>query len=709
VTHGPTPPDQKPDSAAGPPSDGPRRFGLRRRTRPSVPPRRSPAPWAATALAVALLAVALGALGAALWFQKAYLAELPAIPDQETLYVVNRAPAINFYDRTGQLIAARGPRYGDQVKLAGLPAYVPKAMLAAEDRRFYRHGAVDLWAIGRATVANHKAGKVVEGGSTLTQQLAKTLFLTPDQTFRRKIQEAFLAERMEQVMSKDEVLELYLNRIYFGANTFGLDGAARTYFGKPAGQLTLPEAALLAALPKAPTRLALHHGMDAALARSRLVLDRMEAEGWITAAQKAEALAVRPKLAATAQPGDGDFGWALDYATAEALRMAGPNSPDLMVRLTIDPRLQRRGAAILRGAVKNGRRAGMSEGALVSLAPDGAIRAMVGGTNYRISVFNRAAQARRQPGSSFKPFVYAAALENGVNPTDIRQDAPIRIGDWAPQNYGGGYHGAVMVQTALARSINTVAVRLAQETGGPAIASLAHRFGLTTLPDNPSLSVALGAYEVSVLEMTSAFQVFQQGGERVQPYIIEEVRTVGGARVLLHLRSAPVPAYDPARAAMMLRMMQGVIREGTGKRADFGWPAAGKTGTSQNWRDAWFVGFTPEFATGVWVGNDDGRSMRRVTGGDAPAQIWRSFMIEAHRGIAVRDFDWLLPLPQAEPTLPREQDGGFYEGLSAEFSRTVAAEPEYAPLYEPRVEVYAGDADTQGDPPAYYEDEPASF
>jgi penicillin-binding protein 1A len=295
-------------------------------------------------------------------------------------------------------------------------------------------------------------------------------------------------------------------------------------------------------------------------------------------------------------------------------------------------------------------------------------------------VFNRAVQALRQPGSSFKPFVYAAALENGVRPTDMRLDAPIRIGGWAPDNYGGGHAGQVTVQAALARSINTIAVKLAQEAGAPAVASLAHRFGLTTIPNEPGLSIALGAYEVSVLEMTSAFQVFQQGGERVQPYIVEEVRTVGGERVLVRLPSAPVPAYDHGRAGMMVRMLQGVVLYGTGKRAAFDWPVAGKTGTSQNWRDAWFVGFTPEFVTGVWMGNDDGRPMRHMTGGDGPARAWRAFMVEAHRGIPVRDFDWLGPAPEPAPAPDYAPDSrnGFYEDLSAEFSRTAGI---YAPAY----------------------------
>ncbi|MDP3660371.1 transglycosylase domain-containing protein, partial [Phenylobacterium sp.] len=481
--------------------------------RPDKPPRRRG--WllrrALAALGVLTVLVTVGGLAAAVWVQKTYLTDLPPLPAREQLYAFNRTPAIKFFDRTGQPIAERGPRYGDQVFVAQLPAYVPRAMLAAEDRRFYSHGAVDLWAIGRAAFANHKAGKIVEGGSTLTQQLAKTLFLTPDQTFRRKVQEAVLAERLHRLLSKDEILELYLNRVYYGANTFGLDGASRTYFGKPASQLTLPEAALLAAIPKAPTRLALNHGMEQALPRSHMVLHRMQREGWITAEEEARAIAAPPKLAATAQADDGDFGWALDYAATEAIRMAGPNSPDLLVRLSIDPKLQRSAAQILRQTVRaEGRASRMSEAALVSLAPDGGIRAMVGGTDYASSVFNRAVQARRQPGSSFKPFIYATALERGVRPTDIRVDAPLRIGRWSPENYGGGHYGAVMVQTALARSINTVAVRLAQEAGPAAIGSLVRRFGFTSLPDEPGLSVALGAYEGSVREMASAFQVFQQ-------------------------------------------------------------------------------------------------------------------------------------------------------------------------------------------------------
>jgi len=320
------------------------------------------------------------------------------------------------------------------------------------------------------------------------------------------------------------------------------------------------------------------------------------------------------------------------------------------------------------------------------------VRAMVGGTDYVESPFNRAVQARRQPGSTFKPFVYAAALEKGVLPTDIRVDGPVRFGAWKPENYGGGYRGPMTVQDALVNSINTIAVKLAQEAGGPAIGDLARRFGITTLPPNPDLSVALGAYEVNLLQLTSGFQVFQQGGLRLEPYVIESIATQDGRPIFAHSAPAvPASVYDISKASMMVKMMKKVVEVGTARRAAFGWPAAGKTGTSQNWRDAWFVGFTPDYVTGVWVGNDDDRPMNKVVGGDIPASIWRRYMLAAHEGLAVRDFPWLLadPAPLSVPD-PRND---FYETLAAEFARSaselepVADAPELpAPGPEPSPE-----------------------
>lgn len=649
------------------------------------PRRRLDLRWLWISLAVIFTLGVGAALYAANYVNEHYLQDLPEMPSRQALYATSRAPAIKFYDMNGEFLASRGPQYGEDISLARLPDYVPKAFLAAEDRRFYKHGAVDLWAIARAARANHQAGRVVEGGSTISQQLAKGLFLTPDQNIRRKIQEAAMAYKLEQVMTKDEVLELYLDRIYFGANTFGLDGAARTYFGKPASQLTLPEAALLAALPKAPSRMALHRNMEGALKRQRLVLERMLGEGWITEQEMNEAIANPPKLAGTALSNDGDNGYALDYATGEVLKMVGPNSPDLVVRLTIDTKLQASGAQALRRIVQGqGKASGASQGAMIAIDAQGAIRTMVGGVDYGESVFNRAVQARRQPGSSFKPFVYAAALEKGVLPTDVRVDEPVKIDKWEPKNYGGRYRGAVTLETALAQSINTVAVKLGQEVGPAAISNLASRFGITTLPPNPNLSVALGAYEVPLIEMTSAYQVFQQAGNRITPFIVSEIATIDGQVIFSHQTASPVPAYDIHFASMMVKMMQKVVVNGTGARANFGRPAAGKTGTSQNWRDAWFIGFTPDYVAGVWVGNDNDKPMNKVTGGEVAATIWRDFMVTAHAKLPAREFEWLLPDPEA--TYEADPRNYFFEGLADDFSNAASAlqPPPVAPqMIEP--------------------------
>jgi len=639
--------------------------------------------WVWWTLLVLFLIGTIAALFGGIYIQRKYLSDVPPLPAREALFAVNRAPGIRFQDKDGTQIAVRGPRYGERVTLDQLPRHVPQAFLAAEDRRFYSHGALDLRGIGRAAWVNFKAKRIVQGGSTITQQLAKGLFLTPDQTTRRKLQEAVMARRLFKVLSRDEILELYLNRIFFGANTYGVDGASRAYFGKPASQLTVAEAALLASLPKAPSRLALTKNMAGALERQRLILDNMRREGWLTNAEYEAALADTPKLAPGARQEEGELGYILDYATVEAVRIAGENSPDLIVKLTIDSRLQAVAAKVVREALAGeGAKAGAKQAALLAMTPEGAIRAMVGGTDFDETPFNRAVQAKRQPGSTFKPFVYAAALERGVLPTDTRVDGPVKLGDWAPENYGGGYAGEVTVATALAKSINTVAVKLGQEVGGQGLGELARRFGVTSIPPNPNLSVSLGAYEVSLLEMVSGFQVFQLGGQRRQPYIIESVTTVGGEPLFQHAERAASPVYDVAKASMMVKMMKGVLERGTGTRAAFGRPAAGKTGTSQNWRDAWFIGFTPDYVAGVWVGNDDDKPMNKVAGGGIPSTIWRRFMIEAHKGLPARDFDWLLP----DPVLETEEDprNGFYQDLASEFARTAESlEPQTAEPFTP--------------------------
>ncbi|HVY35360.1 MAG TPA: PBP1A family penicillin-binding protein [Caulobacteraceae bacterium] len=595
---------------------------------------------------------------------------------------------MTFLDRNGAIIATRGAHHGQRVTLQNLPPYVARAFLAAEDRRFYKHGPVDLLGILRAARANLSAGSIIQGGSTLTQQIAKTLFLTPDQTFKRKVQEMVLAWRLEKMLSKDEVLELYLNRVFFGANAYGVDAAAQTYFGKPAAQLNLAEAALLAALPKAPSRLSPSRDLPGAIARSRLVLARMLQEGWISPSEQAEALASPPRLVAENKD-EGDYGYVLDLAAAQAQPLVGQSAPDLILHLTVDPMLQTTAAQIVRRVMDTeGERAGAEQAAAVLLAPDGAIRALVGGVDHRYSPFDRASQARRQPGSSFKPFIYAAALEIGLKPTDTRVDAPVRLGPWSPQNYGGGYVGPVTLADALARSINTVAVRVAQEVGSHKIGDLAARFGLTDIPADPDLSVALGAYEVTLLELTSGFQVFQQGGARTPSYLIDEIDTAGGDLLYRRAPSAPIQVYDQALDGTMIKMMKGVIEHGTGVHAGFGRPAAGKTGTSQNWRDAWFIGFTPDWVGGVWVGNDDDRPMNKVTGGDLPAQIWRRLMVVAHQGVPPHDFTF-APGAEAPSDSPVASDeavaapaaadtqnnprAAFYRGLAQDFDSVANA------------------------------------
>ncbi|MDP3854508.1 transglycosylase domain-containing protein [Phenylobacterium sp.] len=631
------------------PGDGPR---------PVEPVRpRRPVNWP-LAGSTALLIVNL-LLGGWAAFDLAFMRDLPPIPGREELWAVGRPPGATFVGPDGKVVAYRGPRHGQAVKLAELPAHVPLAFLAIEDRRFYQHGPVDLRAIARAAWANQSAGHTVEGGSTLSQQLARTLFLKPEKTLRRKVQETLLAARLEAMLSKDEVLELYLNRIYFGDRAYGISAAAQTYFGKPASELTLSEAALLAALPRAPSKLAPSNDPAAAWARARLVLEQLAEMDWIDpTTARAAAAGPPPAVVKDAANGEGDMGWALDAAQAQALALVGDEVPDLVIHLTVDPAAQAKAATILRRAMAGeGRARGARQAALVAMAPDGAIRAMVGGVDRDTDRFNRVIQARRQPGSAIKPIVWAAALEHGVRPLDHRSDAPIRIGAWRPQNYGGGYRGEVSVQAALAQSINTISVRLARETGFDEVGALARRFGLAETPVHPLPSLALGAYEVSLLQLASAYQVLQTGGGQSRPYLISAIADARG-RTLYQRQAGPaIPVYPVFESAQMVRMMQGVITSGTARGAGFGRPAAGKTGTSQDHRDAWFVGFTPDWLCAVWVGNDDNRPMARVTGGQIPADIWRRFMVEAHRGLPVRGFDWfpaILPpdAPAYEPPRP---------------------------------------------------------
>jgi len=621
---------------------------------------------AATAAIAGLLIV----LFLGLWVWKLAFSDLPPIPDKQALWSMNRPAGVTFLDRNGQVIGQRGPRHGSPITLKQMPAYLPEAFMAAEDRHFYHHRGVDFGGILRAG-RNDLSGrhKGLQGGSTITQQIARTLFLSPEQTLRRKLQEAGLAFRIEHLLTKDEILELYLNRIYFGGGAYGVEAASQTYFGKSATELSLSEAALLAALPKAPTHLAPTNDLAAAIKRSRLVLTAMVRSRWITPEQQQAALASPPRLSTETRT-EGDFGYVLDLAAQEAKAANVNNVPDLVVRLTVDPRLQAEATAAVRDAVDQGGPAGVTQGAMVALEPDGGVLALVGGADHRLSPFDRATQALRQPGSTFKPFVYAAALEHGLNPDDVRQDAPIRIGAWKPQNAEGGYRGNVSLADALAHSINTVAVRVSQEVGRDKVAELARRFGLINIPPHPAPPVALGAYEVTLLDLVSAYQVFQQGGKKAPPYLIVSITNARGDLIYRRNPTPPDSVYDPARAARMIGMMQGVIAHGTGKKADIGRPAAGKTGTSTDYHDAWFVGFTPDLVAGVWLGDDRNRPMQHMAGGDLPAEAWKRFMLTAEDGLPVRDFAVAAAQADAAPAPAEDARRDFYGALADQFDQT---------------------------------------
>ncbi len=603
------------------------------------------------------LLLGLAAVEAAVLLDATFVGELPPLPRTDALWAAGRAAGVTFLDVQGRTIGHRGADYGPWVELKDLPAYVPAAFLAIEDRRFYEHHGLDWRGLARAALVDLRTGHATQGGSTLTQQLARTLFLKPEQTFRRKAQELVLAGELEAALGKDDLLELYLNRIYFGDRAYGLSAAAQDYFGKPASQLSLPEAAMLAALPKAPSRLSPATDQDGAWARARLVLAKMVETGAITPAAAAEAAARRPQLRRQDGAPEGAMRWVFDAAQQQARALVGDQVPDIVIKVTVDPALQAEGLQALQdGVAREGRARGARQGALVALDPDGGIRALIGGTDPS-AAFDRAIQAQRQPGSAFKPFVYAAALERGVEPYETRSDGFIRVGNWTPENFGGGSRGQVTVAQALQYSLNTVAVRLALEAGVSNVAALARRFGVTSIPEHPGPSVALGAYEVSLLQLTAGYQGLQSGGRLSRPYLVSEV-TDGRGQVLYHRPpSGGVPVYNEFKAGQMVRMMEGVIGWGTGRRAAIGRPAAGKTGTSQAFRDAWFVGFTPDWVCGVWIGNADSRPMAGMTGGQLPAEIWRRFMIVAHRGLPVRDFPWAqLPSPSYSAAA-RDPDG----------------------------------------------------
>jgi penicillin-binding protein 1A len=558
-----------------------------------------------------------------------YASQLPPI---DQLAVPRRPPNIAILAADGSLIANRGDTGGAAVRLSELPPYLPKAFVAIEDRRFYSHFGIDPIGIARAVFRDVTGRGGMEGGSTLTQQLAKNLFLTQERTLSRKIQEAILALWLERKYSKDQILELYLNRVYFGSGAFGVEAAAQKYFGKSARQVTLSEAAVLAGLMKSPTRLAPNRNLTAANERAAQVITAMAEQGHITEAMAKLALASPAQV--VHDKSAGSINYAADYVMDMLDDTVGAIDEDIVVTTTLDPRMQAAAEHALTDELNaKGDKFGVQQGALVALDPDGAVKALVGGRNYADSQFNRAVAAKRQPGSAFKPFVYLSALEKGLRPDTVREDAPITVKGWSPENYSREYFGPVTLTKALAMSLNTVAVRLGLEVGPKTVVRTAHRLGVTSELE-PNASIALGTSAVTPLELVSAYDAFANGGIGVQPHVIARVRTANGRLLYARKNANFGRVIDPQYVAMMNSMMEETLLTGTARKAELpGWQAAGKTGTSQDWRDAWFVGYTSALTAGVWLGNDDNSPTKKTSGGNLPVEIWSRFMRAALEGV----------------------------------------------------------------------------
>jgi len=592
---------------------------------PPAPQRR----WWVTALrrmAVVFIWGMIGVGGLVAWYGY-------DLPDLEKLETPSRRPSITLLAADRSVLATYGDLHAGVVKFDDVPPYLIQAIVATEDRRFFEHSGIDVIGIIRAAFTNLWAGAIRQGGSTLTQQLAKNLFLTPERSLKRKIQELLLAFWMEARFSKKQIFSIYLNRVYLGAGTYGVATAAQHYFGRPARDLTLRQATVIAGLLKAPSRYSPFSDRNAAVRRGNQVIANMVAAGFLDLADARTALGAPLQLV---ERGTGNGAryfsdWLLDRAAG----FVGHGDRDLIVGTTLSPRLQGIGENQLSRILAAGRRLNVRQGALVALAPDGAIRAMVGGRSYATSQFNRVTQAVRQPGSAFKLFVYLAGLESGMTPDAVVMDTPVTIDGWRPRNYDGKYRGRVKLREALAQSLNAAAVRISEHVGRRKVVAAAERLGITS-PLKAHPSVALGASEVSLLELTGAYAVLANRGYPAWPYGITEIHD--GAGRLLYRRggSGANRLVEPRIVASLQSMLSDVIQSGTGRAARLARPAAGKTGTSQDFRDAWFVGFSAELVTGVWLGNDEATPMKKVTGGGLPARLWRGFMTDALKDAPAR-------------------------------------------------------------------------
>lgn len=550
------------------------------------------------------------------------------MPDSSEWAVPDRAPNIRVLARNGSLISNRGLTGGEEVGFAELPWYVPAAFIAAEDRRFREHFGVDLIGLASVLVDSVKAGNITRGASTITQQVAKNLFLASDPTLSRKIQEAVLALWLEQEFTKDQILELYLNRIYFGSGATGIGAAAQVYFGKSARDLSLGQAAMLAGILPAPSAYNPKADPELAKGRQQLTLNNMVRDGVITQVEAEQAYMNTDADVVASRGSTGHY--VADWVEALMTSYIGDLEGDVVVHTTIDRNLQSSAERIIRDYVRReGGNGKFNQGALVSLNASGEVIAMVGGVDYRRSQYNRAVTARRQPGSTFKPIVYAAAMEKGYSPDTVAEDARFEFNGWSPRNDSDRYHGMVSLRDALAYSFNTVAARLVIDVTPQAVIEMAARLGISsTMPPVPS--IGLGTAEISLLELTAAFVPFANKGYGVVPSVIDRIETKDGRVLYQKDESGPGRVLSPLVVSQMNDMLIAAVRNGTGHRAGLNnWQVGGKTGTSQNLRDASFVGYTANIVTGVWLGRDDDRSAG-IYGGTLPVAIWTEFMERAH-------------------------------------------------------------------------------
>ena len=577
------------------------------------------------------------------------------------LQIPQREPGIMILANNGSVLAETGAFFGDAAHIDQLPDYVPNAVIAIEDHRFRSHYGIDPIGLMRAMSRNVVARHMVQGGSTLTQQLAKNLFLTQEKTLTRKVQEAVLALWLESKFTKNEILQLYLNRVYFGSGAYGIEQAAHTYFNKSASELSIMEAARLAASLKAPTTYDPSKHPDESTARAKLVLAAMQDQGFISVDDASNAID-QPLNIVTA-----DYlparQYAVDWINAQLSQLVKSYDQSIVIETTIDPTIQANAEKSLRTRLaQNSKKLGVSQGAMVVLDNSGAVLAMIGGKSYEKSQYNRATKAERQPGSAFKPFVYLTAFEHGYKPSSMEVDEPVKFGSWSPENYKHKYLGSVSLEQAFAQSINTVAAKLAVTLGPANVAETAQRLGIAS-PLGHDASLALGTSEVTPLELTAAFVPFANGGNLVAPYVVKRVTTRSGK--VLYERKGDGLGQVVSNEALgeMNQLFRAVLRQGTGTKAQFGnFDIGGKTGTSQDYRDAWFIGFTPYLTAGVWLGNDDNTPTKQVTGGSLPAIIWRDVMEPAHLGLSPLQLPGTPEQQQQEPTTVAQTDASNAEG-----------------------------------------------